>query len=147
MTGQRRVSTRNDRHGQCTTSRKGTRMPNRRLRGKRGGLESMPHMPLDVLFEVSTRGASTSTASQLTYSFNKIMKYLMPRDLLQLARTTKGFRSFLISRPSSGLWKVARENVKGLPCCPSHPSEPAWASLAFETNCNVSSMLESIRTC
>lgn len=77
----------------------------------------------------------------------KIMKYLMPRDLLQLARTTKGFRSFLISRSSSGLWKVARENVKGLPCCPSHLSEPAWASLAFETNCNVSGMLESIRTC
>ena len=62
---------------------------------------------------------------------------LEPRDLLNLARTTKPFRQFLMSRASAGMWKAARANVEGLPDCPSHLSEPAYANLAFFSYCHV----------
>ncbi|KZT71821.1 hypothetical protein DAEQUDRAFT_723911 [Daedalea quercina L-15889] len=86
------------------------------LRGKRGGLKDMPTMPLDILLE--------------------ILCSLEPRDLLNLARTTKPFRAFLMSRGSAGMWKAARANVKGLPDCPPHLSEPVYANLVFFPYCH-----------
>lgn len=35
------------------------------------------------------------------------------------------------------MWKAARENIEGLPDCPPHLSEPAYANLAFFPNCHV----------
>lgn len=61
----------------------------------------------------------------------------MPMDLLNLARTTKVFRRFLMARSAAPLWKTARLNDKGLPECPPHLSEPAYANLAFDTHCHV----------
>ena len=62
-----------------------------------------------------------------------------PRDLLSLARTTKNFRAFLMSRKTSVLsWKASRANVEGLPDCPEFLSEPAYANLAFSAVCHVS---------
>ncbi|KZT08431.1 uncharacterized protein LAESUDRAFT_723952 [Laetiporus sulphureus 93-53] len=88
----------------------------RNVRGKRGGLKDMPNMPLDVLFE--------------------IFCHLHPRDLLNLARTDKSFRSTLMSRNAAPLWKAARLNVEGLPDCPAHLSEPAYANLVFFVHCH-----------
>ncbi|EPT04640.1 hypothetical protein FOMPIDRAFT_1045913 [Fomitopsis schrenkii] len=73
-------------------------------------------MPLDILFE--------------------ILCYLEPRDLLNLARTTKPFRRFLMSRRSASTWKAARANVGDLPDCPPHLSEPQYANLLFFPYCN-----------
>ncbi|KAK7676864.1 hypothetical protein QCA50_020200 [Cerrena zonata] len=89
--------------------------PPRRLR-KKGSLQDLPKMPLDIIYEV--------------------LVYLLPNDLLNLARTTKEFRDLLISRNASPFWKAARKNVEGLPDCPPFLSEPAYANLCFQTSCH-----------
>lgn len=58
-------------------------------------------------------------------------------ELLALARTSKDFRKFFMARTTAKLWETARLNVEGLPDCPPHLSEPAYASLAFDTHCTV----------
>lgn len=60
-----------------------------------------------------------------------------PRDLLNLARTSKDFRALLMSRDSALFWKAAREQVPGLPECPAFLSEPQYANLLFSSFCNV----------
>ncbi|TFK90033.1 hypothetical protein K466DRAFT_485512 [Polyporus arcularius HHB13444] len=89
----------------------------RNIRGRRGGLQEMPKMPLDVLFE--------------------IFAFLHPRDLLNLARTTKDFRAFLMSRDTAKFWERARMQVEDIPDKPAHLSEPAYANLLFFTHCHV----------
>ena len=42
-----------------------------------------------------------------------------------------------MARSAAPLWRVARLNVEGLPDCPSHLGEPAYASLVFDTHCQV----------
>ncbi|GJE96368.1 hypothetical protein PsYK624_125630 [Phanerochaete sordida] len=64
------------------------------------------------------------------------MQYLIPVDLLHLARTDKAFRKFLLSRATLPLWKSAFAQVEGIPKCPPWLSEPAYASLAFENYCH-----------
>ncbi|RDX47896.1 hypothetical protein OH76DRAFT_1405445 [Lentinus brumalis] len=88
----------------------------RNLRGKRGGLESMPNLPLDVLIE--------------------IFGFIHPRDLLSLARTTREFRDFLMSRNAISFWKEARKQVIGLPDPPPGVSEPAYANFLFFNQCH-----------
>ncbi|KAH9832250.1 uncharacterized protein C8Q71DRAFT_778105 [Rhodofomes roseus] len=88
----------------------------KQLRGRRGSLSDMPNMPMDILLE--------------------ILSHLMPMDLLNLARTSKPFRALLISRSSAGLWKASRRLVEGLPDCPNHLSEPAYANLVFSSHCH-----------
>lgn len=61
----------------------------------------------------------------------------MPMDMLNLARTSKVFRRFLMTRTAVRLWKAARMNVDGLPDCPPHLSEPKYADLVFDTRCQV----------
>ncbi|KAH7924491.1 hypothetical protein BV22DRAFT_1035091 [Leucogyrophana mollusca] len=73
-------------------------------------------MPMDILFE--------------------IFGHLRPIDLLHLARTTKEFRRVLLHRSAMSVWRSARENVPGLPDCPSFMSEPHFANLAFDTHCH-----------
>ncbi|KAI0705068.1 hypothetical protein C8T65DRAFT_809902 [Cerioporus squamosus] len=88
----------------------------RNVRGRRGGLQDMPKMPLDVLLE--------------------IFGFLHPRDLLSLARTTKHFREFLMSRNTAHFWEKARKQVQDIPDKPAHLSEPAYANLLFCTHCH-----------
>ncbi|KAL1942082.1 hypothetical protein VTO73DRAFT_6612 [Trametes versicolor] len=90
--------------------------PRRAIRGRRGGLKDMPNMPLDILIE--------------------IFSCMHPRDLLNIARTSKAFRAFLMSRSAAPFWKAARKQVGGLPECPSFLSEPQYANLLFFTNCH-----------
>ncbi|EJF65802.1 hypothetical protein DICSQDRAFT_177237 [Dichomitus squalens LYAD-421 SS1] len=73
-------------------------------------------MPLDILVEV--------------------FSFMHPGDLLNLARTTKDFRAFLMSRTSAPFWKSARQTVEGLPDCPPYLSEPAYANLMFFALCH-----------
>ncbi|RDX46883.1 hypothetical protein OH76DRAFT_1485154 [Lentinus brumalis] len=73
-------------------------------------------MPLDILVE--------------------IFSLLHPRDLVNLARTLRDFRTFLMSRDSAPFWRAARKQVDGLPDCPPFLSEPAYANLVFFTHCH-----------
>ncbi|KAI0332367.1 hypothetical protein GY45DRAFT_1299389 [Cubamyces sp. BRFM 1775] len=77
--------------------------------------EGILNMPLDILIE--------------------IFGLLAPRDLLALARTSKDFCSYLMSRRSMSCWISARHTVPGLPSCPSELSEPRYASLVFTREC------------
>ncbi|KAM5534534.1 hypothetical protein V8D89_006006 [Ganoderma adspersum] len=88
----------------------------RYLRGRRGGLEGMPTMPLDILFE--------------------IFGFLHPRDVVNLARTSKAFRTLLMSRDSAAFWRQARRKLKDLPDPPNYLSEPAYANLLFFPHCH-----------
>ena len=67
----------------------------------------------------------------------QIFGRLLPLDLLHLARTTRAFRRVLMHKSSIFVWKAARENVSGIPDCPTDLSEPQWANLAFDTHCHV----------
>ncbi|KAI0705067.1 hypothetical protein C8T65DRAFT_830619 [Cerioporus squamosus] len=98
------------------TAKGGTATRGRNVRGRRGGLQDMPKMPLDILFE--------------------IFGFLHPRDLLNLARTTKEFRAFLMSRDAAHFWEKARKQVRDIPDKPAHLSEPAYANLLFFTHCH-----------
>ncbi|TCD66484.1 hypothetical protein EIP91_001309 [Steccherinum ochraceum] len=77
------------------------------LRGRRGSLQDLPNMPLDILFEVFAQ--------------------MEPMDLLSLARTNRSFRELLMSKSSTSFWKAAMKNVPDLPDCPSFLSIPAKA--------------------
>lgn len=88
----------------------------KRVRGKRGGLSKLPEMPMDVTTE--------------------IMSYLGPLDLLNLARTSRQFRAFMLSRKSLFLWRAARENMEDYPPCPDDMSEPALANLLLCAFCH-----------
>ncbi|EMD37080.1 hypothetical protein CERSUDRAFT_51246 [Gelatoporia subvermispora B] len=97
----------------------------RAIRGKRGGLKSMLDMPVDILSEICI--------------------LLDPGDLLILARTTRPFRAFLMSRSSEWIWKSARKNVPYMPDLPSHMNEPTYANLLYSPYCHVSSSSVSMR--
>ncbi|KAM5534231.1 hypothetical protein V8D89_012138 [Ganoderma adspersum] len=93
------------------------RIPTRRnIRGRCGGLKIILNMPLDIVVE--------------------IVGHMHPRDLLNLAHTSKSFRKFLMSRNAAPLWKAARRQVDGLLECPGHLSKPAYANLLFFTHCH-----------
>ncbi|KAF9234867.1 hypothetical protein BU15DRAFT_52049, partial [Melanogaster broomeanus] len=87
---------------------------------RRGKLEMLPELNLDVLFQ--------------------ILSLLHPMDLLNLARTTKAFRQLLMRKSSAFVWKTARSQVEGLPDCPSDLSEPQYANLVFYPRCHVSTI-------
>ncbi|KAH9915878.1 uncharacterized protein B0H18DRAFT_1124560 [Fomitopsis serialis] len=88
------------------------------VRGRRGGLQDMLNMPMDVMKEICL--------------------YLHPRDLLSLSRTSKSFHAFLIQRSSAYLWKGTIKNILDLPPCPEGWIESAWISLIFSPYCTLS---------
>ncbi|KAK7452728.1 hypothetical protein VKT23_012129 [Stygiomarasmius scandens] len=88
-----------------------------KLRGKRGVLQKVKDMPLDVLFE--------------------IFSYLEPLDILHLARTSYELRDLLMDRASASVWRAAHCNINGLPPLPFDLDEPQYASLCFDNYCHV----------
>ncbi|KAI0768938.1 hypothetical protein BC629DRAFT_806777 [Irpex lacteus] len=86
------------------------------VRGRRAALQQIMSMPMDVIYEICV--------------------YLHPKDLLTLARSSKDLRSLFLSRTTLFLWKAARSNVPDMPPCPEDMSEPAYASLMFDTHCS-----------
>ncbi|TCD62300.1 hypothetical protein EIP91_007096 [Steccherinum ochraceum] len=82
----------------------------------RGLMQEIPNLPIDMLHE--------------------IFQHLTPPDLLSLSRTNKEFRSFILRKNAVGIWRGARQNIEGLPDCPSYMSEPAYANLMFSPHCH-----------
>lgn len=64
----------------------------------------------------------------------QIFRHLAPSDLLHLIRTNKTFRSLLLSRSATTVWKSSRKSLPGPPV-PDPPEifscEPKWAELLF----------------
>lgn len=75
-----------------------------------------------------------------TFLEPQIANYLSPSDLLNLARLSKDFRAFFLSRATANVWKRALCKVVELPPCPEDLCEPQYASLLFDTFCMVSIM-------
>lgn len=67
------------------------------IRGRRGGLQSMPDMPWDILLETIYLSHPRSYMQCL---MAQLFTYFHPADLFNLARTTKAFRAVLMSRSS-----------------------------------------------
>ncbi|KAF9234851.1 hypothetical protein BU15DRAFT_65340 [Melanogaster broomeanus] len=86
-------------------------------KSRRGRLEMLPELNLDVLFQILT--------------------FLHPMDLLNIARTTKAFRLLLMRKSSAFVWKAALGRVEGLPACPPDLNEPQYAYLAFYPHCHL----------
>ncbi|KDN34649.1 hypothetical protein RSAG8_12274, partial [Rhizoctonia solani AG-8 WAC10335] len=83
-------------------------------------------MPLDILVELAV--------------------YLLPIDIISLARLNKSIRSMLMHRSSIHVWHAARRNVEGLPDCPPDMSEPRFVSLIFSKTCSVSGGVSACAT-
>ncbi|TCD66483.1 hypothetical protein EIP91_001308 [Steccherinum ochraceum] len=93
------------------------------VRGRRGSLQDLPAMPLDILIEV--------------------FSYLQPLDILYLARTSKTLRALLMNKLSAMFWRVARKNVEGFPDCPPFLSEPAEATIRKVSDLDLDADLET----
>ncbi|KAF7799515.1 hypothetical protein EIP86_010752 [Pleurotus ostreatoroseus] len=65
--------------------------------------------------------------------FAEILSHVQPNDLLTLCRTCKIFRRHLLDDKKKFIWQRAQENFEGLPPCPEDISEPAYASLVFDS--------------
>ncbi|KAJ6553537.1 hypothetical protein DFH09DRAFT_924927, partial [Mycena vulgaris] len=63
---------------------------------------------------------------------------LKPTDLLNLARTSRPLRLFLLNKDKAHqIWTQAFKNVDTVPSCPLDLAEPAYASLCFDSTCHV----------
>ncbi|KAJ1301884.1 hypothetical protein OPQ81_000724 [Rhizoctonia solani] len=71
--------------------------------------------------------------------FMEIMRYLALPDVLSLSRSNKFFRQMLLTRSASTLevWRMAVENVPGLPPCPKDLCEPQYAALIYSKHCSM----------
>ncbi|KAF9468004.1 hypothetical protein BDZ94DRAFT_1246928 [Collybia nuda] len=81
-----------------------------------GLLKRLTEVPLDILYE--------------------IFSHLHPKDLLHLTRTTRAFRSVLMRRSATCVWKATIANIAGLPKCPPDLNEPQYVNLAFDEHCH-----------
>ncbi|EIW61192.1 uncharacterized protein TRAVEDRAFT_69608 [Trametes versicolor FP-101664 SS1] len=67
--------------------------------------------------------------------FLEIVRMLHPMDLLRLSRSSKHFRSLLMTQNSRSLWRAAFGNVPGVPPCPPYYPEPRYAAVLFDQYC------------
>ncbi|KAH9854876.1 hypothetical protein C2E23DRAFT_815980 [Lenzites betulinus] len=69
----------------------------------------------------------------------EVFAQIHPLDLLTLSRTSKTFRTYLMSRRSSlRVWVAARvRELSDAPPCPPHVSEPQYAILLFTQWCTI----------
>ncbi|TRM61401.1 hypothetical protein BD626DRAFT_460226 [Schizophyllum amplum] len=81
----------------------------------RGRLAAFAEMPLDILYE--------------------ILRYMHPRDLLQVSRTTKTLRSVLMSKSFIGIWNHSH-TAYDLPPVFSGMTVPQFVSLAYDRFCH-----------
>ncbi|KAG1741054.1 hypothetical protein EDB19DRAFT_1908083 [Suillus lakei] len=108
---------------------------------RRGRLDLMPTMNLDILFHVRLK---PTKFLRRTHELIQILSFLLPMDLLNLSRTSKDFRNLLLQRSSASAWKTARLQVDDLPDCPQDMSEPQYANLAFYPHCHVRRALPKV---
>ncbi|KAG8747451.1 hypothetical protein FRC10_001122 [Ceratobasidium sp. 414] len=95
-------------------ARRSTHQP--KPKRKQPSLAGIIHIPMDIFAEITS--------------------YLDPTDILCLARTTKHFRALLMQPAAKHIWSAAERNVLGLPPCPEHMNEPAYAALVFGKSCS-----------
>lgn len=68
----------------------------------------------------------------------QIYNYLDLKDLLNMARTSKKFRAFLLNKANERkLWVPALANTPGIPVRPPFMSMPAFAHLLYSPHCHV----------
>ncbi|KAG9073857.1 hypothetical protein FS749_014613, partial [Ceratobasidium sp. UAMH 11750] len=91
--------------------------PRKRVRGKRGGLQGLMKLPVEL--------------------FTEIAYLLTPGDLIALSRASKFFHNMLLQRSAAKIWQHAESNVPGLPPCPIRMCEPQYAALLFAKYCTV----------
>ncbi|CAE6436703.1 unnamed protein product [Rhizoctonia solani] len=77
---------------------------------------TLADMPLDIFIEIAT--------------------YLLPIDVIHMARLTKSTRSMLMHRSSIHVWHASMRNIPNLPDCPPDLSEPYFLSLVFLNACS-----------
>ncbi|KAG9118794.1 hypothetical protein FRC07_006513, partial [Ceratobasidium sp. 392] len=65
----------------------------------------------------------------------QVSSYLMPIDLLSLARSNKHCRKAFLSPSFRDIWRTTLRNVPGLPECPPELCEPQYVSLIWSKTC------------
>ncbi|PIL24834.1 hypothetical protein GSI_12720 [Ganoderma sinense ZZ0214-1] len=116
MAPRKKTKLSNNCHGDAPRNNALSKTPKNTRRTRRGCLEIVQTLPLDVSFE--------------------IFGLLHSKDLLNLAKTSKAFRSFFLNRANSiSIWKASFHQVSGLPDKPEFLSEPAFAHLLFSPFC------------
>jgi hypothetical protein len=77
-----------------------------------GKLKGFMDLPLDVVFEVSLHvNMSSKCGRPNVASTYQTAMYLAPKDLLQLSRLSKRFRSMFTSRSALFVWQTVFRNV------------------------------------
>ena len=71
------------------------------------------------------------------WMFRQIASRMLPLDLLNCSRTSKAFRSALMSRSSRSVWITVLRSLPEFPPCPDDMSEPAYVALVFGEHCFV----------
>ncbi|KAG9082263.1 hypothetical protein FRC07_014260, partial [Ceratobasidium sp. 392] len=69
--------------------------------------------------------------------FTEVASYLLPLDVIHLARSCKYLRGLLMGRSAQHIWELALHNVPGLPPCPKDLCEPQYAALVFSKFCSM----------
>ncbi|KAG9121695.1 hypothetical protein FRC07_002252 [Ceratobasidium sp. 392] len=69
--------------------------------------------------------------------FAEITSYLNPLDVLNMSHSNKALRKLLMQRSAVQIWRRALENIPGLPPCPEHLCEPAYAAVIFSKHCSM----------
>ncbi|KAJ7754550.1 hypothetical protein B0H16DRAFT_1372568 [Mycena metata] len=105
-----RLAKRPSKRQKSTKAAKSVAKPSRKRKSTGDETCHLTAIPLDVLHEI----------------FNR----LEPKDLIQLSRTNHLFRSHLLSKESSGVWRAAREAKDG-PDPHADMSEQQWAHLLY----------------
>ncbi|KAF8605519.1 hypothetical protein BDV93DRAFT_490972 [Ceratobasidium sp. AG-I] len=67
----------------------------------------------------------------------RIIRLLLPVDVMALARTNTTLRKFLMNRSAGHIWRASIQNVEGLPACPTEICEPLYVSLIYTPACSV----------
>jgi len=102
------------------------------LTGRRKHLSRILYMPLDVLYEVDLFRKAFACAE----NFPQIFSALHPSDILSLSRTSRLLRETLKVSNARGVWRSAMDR-DGVPRCPLDWTEPRWAALLYDHNCQV----------
>ncbi|KAF8600706.1 hypothetical protein BDV93DRAFT_525280 [Ceratobasidium sp. AG-I] len=89
----------------------------KQVRGKQGRLAGLMKMPIDI--------------------FTEIALYLMPGDIIVLARSNKFFRNLLMNRSAAHIWHGVMRNVPQLPPCPPEMCEPQYLALIYSRTCSM----------
>ena len=92
-------------------------------------------MPYDVLLDVSPGIYLFFSLSNLPL---QIFGHIAPKDLVNVSRTNKAFRTLLMSADAKGLWRESFNQLDDYPPCPEDVSHRAWAHVLYGGNfCHV----------